>query len=224
MHPPLIAALLALAAAGAHAQGADPKINDQFVAPDVATWTQRFEGESREIWNFRTEIVAASGLKPGMVVADVGAGTGMFVVLIARAVSPGGRVIANDISKPFTDAIAKRAQAERLSNVSTVVGTDTDTGLAPASVDLVFTSDVYHHFTKVPQVLASIRAALRPGGRFIVVDFERIPGVTPPRMLEHVRAGKEVVTQEILAAGFRLREEVRSIPLKENYFLVFEKP
>ena len=224
MHRPLLAALLALVAAGAHAQGADPKINDQFVAPDVATWTQRFEGESREIWNVRTEIVAASGLKPGMVVADVGAGTGMFVVLLARAVAPGGRVIANDISKPFTEAIAKRAQAEGLSNVSTVVGTDTDTGLAPASVDLVFTSDVYHHFTKVPQVLASIRTALRPGGRFIVVDFERIPGVTPKRTLDHVRAGKEVVTQEILAAGFRLREEVRSIPLKENYFLVFEKP
>ena len=223
MHRTLLATVFAFAAAGAHAQGADPRINEQFVAPDVATWTQRFEGESREIWNFRGEIVAAAGLKPGMVVADVGAGTGMFAVLLARAVAPGGRVIANDISKPFAEAIAKRAQAEGLSNVSTVVGTDADTGLAPGSVDLVFTSDVYHHFTKVPPILASIRAALRPGGRFIVVDFERIPGVTPQRMLEHVRAGKETVTQEILAAGFRLREEIRSIPLKENYFLVFER-
>jgi predicted methyltransferase len=75
----------------------------------------------------------------------------------------------------------------------------------------------------VAPVLASIRQSLRPGGRFIVIDFERIPGVTPKSRLDHVRAGKETVIEEITASGFRLREEVKTLGLKDNYYLVFER-
>ena len=64
---------------------------------------------------------------------------------------------------------------------------------------------------------------LKPGGRFIVLDFERIPGVSPPSRLDHVRAGKETVIEEVTASGFRLREEVKTLGLKDNYFLVFER-
>jgi predicted methyltransferase len=72
-------------------------------------------------------------------------------------------------------------------------------------------------------VLSSIRKALKTGGRFIVIDFQRVPGVSPPRTLEHVRAGKPAVIAEIEANGFRLRDEVSSIELKQNYYLIFEK-
>jgi ubiquinone/menaquinone biosynthesis C-methylase UbiE len=203
--------------------GANPAINKSFQNPDFDEWTQRLEGESREIYRRRAEIVDASGAAPGMAVADVGAGTGLFTVLLARKVAPGGRVVAVDISQNFLGAIAKRATEEGLSNVSTQLGTQTDTRLPEASVDLVFTSDTYHHFEQVTPVLSSIRRALKPGGRFIVIDFDRTPGVASQRTLEHVRAGKETVIEEVRAAGFRLVREIGSLGLKQNYYLVFER-
>ena len=210
-----------------HAQpvpaGADPRINERFYDPNIGEWSTRFEGESREIYARRGDIVAASGAAPGMIVADVGAGSGFMAMLFARQVGPQGRVIAAEISKPFAAAIAERAKREGVSNLTTVIATQTDTGLAPNSVDIVFTSDVYHHIEQVAATLASIRRALRPGGRFIVVDFERIPGVSSQSTLDHVRAGKETVIEEVLAAGFRLHEEVKSLGLKTNYYLIFER-
>lgn len=203
--------------------GADPKINERFYDTKAVEWLPRFEGESREIYARRHDMVTATGVKPGMTVADVGAGTGFMAMLFAKEVGPSGRVIASDISKPFAAAIAQRAKNEGVQNLTTVIGTQTETGLPPDSADIVFTSDVYHHFEQVAATLASIKRALKPGGRFIVVDFERIPGVTPQNTLDHVRAGKETVIEEVLAAGFRLREEVKSLGLKTNYYLIFER-
>lgn len=210
-----------------HAQpattGADPRINERFYDPNVGEWTTRFEGESREIYARRNEIVTATGVKAGMTVADVGAGSGFMAMLFAKHVGAGGRVIAAEISKPFAAAIAQRAKNEGVRNLITVVGTQTETGLAADSVDIVFTSDVYHHFEQVAATLASIRRALKAGGRFIVVDFQRIPGVSSQNTLDHVRAGKETVIEEVVAAGFRLREEITSLDLKTNYYLIFER-
>ena len=207
----------------AQSPGADPKINERFYNPAPREWLPRFEGESREIYARRHDIVAATGVKAGMTVADVGAGSGFMAMLFARQVGPSGRVIAAEVSKVFAAAIAERAQHEGYTNLSTVLGTQTETGLPADSVDIVITTDVYHHFEQVVPVLSSIRRALRPGGRFIVVDFERIPGVTPQNTLDHVRAGKETVIEEVLAAGFKLREEVKSLGLKTNYYLIFDR-
>ena len=216
--------LVSFGALAALSPGADPSINKNFREdPDVSVWTGRLEGESREIYRKRAEIVDASGAKAGMSVADVGAGTGLFTMLFAKRVAPGGKVVAVDISQSFLESIAKRAAHEGLKNVSTHPGTQNDTQLPPASVDLVFTSDTYHHFEQVEPILASIRRALKPGGRFIVLDFERIPGVTSPRTLEHVRLAKEDVIREVESGGFRLVQEVTSVGLKQNYYLVFEK-
>jgi predicted methyltransferase len=203
--------------------GADPGINQRFYDADANDWAARFEGESREIFARRNDIVAAARVKPGMTVADVGAGTGFMALLCAKQVGAAGRVIAVEISRPFAAAIAERAKREGVNNLSTVIGTQTDTGLPANSMDLVFTSDVYHHFEQVAPTLASIRRALKPGGRFIVIDFERIPGVSPDSTLKHVRAGKPTVIEEVVAAGFRLREEVTSLGLKTNYYLIFER-
>jgi len=203
--------------------GAAPSINKAFPGADFDVWTGRLEGESREIYRKRADIADASGVKAGMSVADVGAGTGLFTMIFARKVGPAGRVTAVDISPTFLDAIAKRASRESIGNVTTTLGTQTDTRLPEGSIDLVFTSDTYHHFEQVTPVLASIRRALKPGGRFIVIDFERIPGVTAQRSLDHVRAGKATVIDEVQAAGFRLLQEVTNLGLKQNYYLVFEK-
>ena len=144
----LLAALAALWPALAAAQhGAKPEINSPFlVNPDVARWKKGFENEDREVYRKRNEILAATGVKAGMAVADVGAGTGLFTMLFARAVSPGGRVYAVDISRAFIEYIGERAKAEGLDNVTAILTKGTDTELPEASVDLVYTCDTYHHF------------------------------------------------------------------------------
>ncbi len=218
-----VACGLAPAYAQPETKGAAPSINERFYEPDIGVWTTRFEGESREIYVRRHEIVAASGVKLGMTVADVGAGTGFMAILFAKQVGSSGKVIAAELSKPFAAAIAQRAKNEGVQNLSTVWSTQIDTGLPADSVDIVFTSDVYHHIEQVAVILKSIRRALRVGGRFIVVDFERIPGVSSQSTLDHVRAGKETVIEEVVAAGFRLREEVKTLNLKTNYYLIFER-
>jgi len=217
-------AALALACGGlALAQNSTKEINAPFlVNPDVLRWQGALENEDREVYAKRNEILAASGVKPGMAVADIGAGTGLFTRLFAQAVKPGGRVYAVDISQPLLDHVAQTAKRAGLDNVATVLDSDTDVKLPAASVDLVFICDTSHHFGKPGEVLASIGKALRPGGRLSVIDFERIPGATPARIMHHMRLGKAEAIREIEAAGFRLAEEKKL--LKENWFAVFTRP
>jgi predicted methyltransferase len=93
--------------------------------------------------------------------------------------------------------------------------------LPPNSVDLVFICDTYHHFEFPFRTMASIHEALRPGGQLIVIDFRRIEGKSREWVLNHVRAGQEVVTKEIVSSGFKKVGEEKL--LKENYLLRFEK-
>jgi len=201
-----------------------PGINDNFTNPslDVDAFVKRFETESREVFARRAQIARAVGLQPGMAVADVGAGTGLFVDFFARDVGCDGAVFAVEISPRFVDHLRARAEQRRLSQVEVVLCTDRDVALQENSVDVVFTCDTYHHFEFPESTLASIHRALRPGGAFVVVDFERIEGVSRDWVLGHVRCGKAKVIEEVTAAGFVLHEE-RQVGLKENYFISFRK-
>lgn len=217
----LIVLLVALSGPTFARDGADPAINRPYLDPDFAQWVERFESPGREVYDRRDAILAASGIKPGMTVADIGAGTGLFTLLFARAVGPQGQVVAVDISRPFVENIQRRARSAGLTNVTTRVNSQTDTGLAPASVDLAFVCDTYHHFEQPRAMLASIQRALRVGGSLVVVDFQRIEGRSSAWVLGHVRAGKQQVMREIEAAGFRLAADEPL--LKENFYLRFTK-
>jgi ubiquinone/menaquinone biosynthesis C-methylase UbiE len=219
---PLALALVLLAAPLAAQEGAKPEINRPYVVDtDVARWNKSFENERREVYIKRTEIVAAAGAKPGMTVADIGAGTGLFTLLFADAVKPGGSVVAVDISPAFVEYIQETAKKRRMRNVTAIVGNGTEVGLPDESVDLVYLSDVYHHFEQPAETLASIRKALKPGGRMVVIDYERIPGVTPRARIDHVRLDKAAAIREIGAAGFKLLEDKKL--MRENYFVVFSR-
>ena len=195
-------------------------LNERYKDPElqVEVWADRFESEGREVFDFREEIVASIGLEPGQAVADVGAGTGLYEPLFAAAVGTGGTVYAVDIVPRFIDYIATKAAEQNLTQITTILGDDRSTGLAEGSVDVVFVCDTYHHFEDHEAMLASIHQALRPGGRFVVVDYERIE----PR-IEHIRADKAQFTAEIEANGFRLTEEVEIEGMQENYVLHFER-
>jgi predicted methyltransferase len=219
----LLAAWLVLAVpVAAQQQSVAPGINERFEqGKDYGEFVHQFEREGREIYDKRLEILGAVGLKPGMAVADIGAGSGLFTQLFSREVGDKGRVYAVDINPVMVENIVRRAREDGRQNVEGKLGSATSVPVSPGSLDVAFTSDVYHHF-EFPQVmLQSIRAALKPGGTFVVVDFERIPGVSGERVLSHVRAGKETVIQEIEREGFRMVDEKKI--MKANYFLRFQK-
>jgi len=203
----------------------NPGINENYLAPDVdiAEWEGRFEVESREIFAQREAIVAALGIEPGMDVADIGAGTGVFQTPLAEAVGADGRVYSVDLVPAFVEHLRARAEATGLDQVEVVRCTERSVELEEGSIDLAFACDVYHHFEYPRSSLASIRRALRGDGRLIVVEFERIPGVSREFILDHVRAGKEVFRAEIEAAGFELLRELEIDGLEENYALEFGK-
>jgi ubiquinone/menaquinone biosynthesis C-methylase UbiE len=217
----LAVGLLCGRASVAQSDSIRPGINKSFEEPNVQEYVERFEGESREIAAKRKEIVAACNLKPGMVVADIGAGTGLFTRLFAAEVGSTGRVYAVDISRKFIDYIEKTAKEAGLQNVTGVVCTPISAELPPESIDLAFICDTYHHFEFPQKTISSIHRALRPHGQLILIDFERVEGKTSPRMMEHVRAGKETFVQEIEDLCFKKIGEADL--LKENYFIRFQK-
>ncbi len=143
-----------------------------------------------------------ASVTPGMSVADVGAGTGLFTMMLSDAVGPDGRVFAEEVVDRFTRYIAERAEQERRFNVVSVAGTELGIGLPPGSIDLAFLCDVYHHFDQPQAMLASIRRALRPDGQIFLVDFRREPGRSPSWVFAHVRAPEDEVIAEVEHAGF----------------------
>ena len=189
----------------------------------LAQWKSGLEHDGREVYDHRIQIVDAVGLAPGMTVADIGAGTGLFARLFAQRVGPTGRVYATDVSRWAVFKASILARAENLGNVTALVNGESDTGLAPGSLDVAFLCDVYHHFTKPWSMLNSIYRTLKPGGRLVLVDYERVPGKSPAWILEHVpaRFDKANVLRDFQEAGFRLRDEETF--LSENYLLVFQR-
>ena len=202
-------------------QGASPEINAPYRNPNYEQWRRSFETEGREVYDRRHAIVAAARLRPGMAVADIGAGSGLFTRLFAAEVGNAGRVYAVDIARAFLEGNLRRAREQGHENVIAIESTQQDTRLAAASIDLAFICDAYHHFEQPQAMLASIRRALRAGGTLVVVDFERIPGVSPDWILKHVRAGKDEFRAEIEAGGYRFIEEVKL--MRENYLLRFSR-
>ena len=220
----LIGLLLASASTLAIAQekSVRPGVNDTFREPDPKAFIERFEIESREVFAKRKEILAAIKLKPTDVVADIGAGTGLFTRLFAGNLGPEGRVIAVDIAQKFLDHIEVTCREQGLRNVETLLCKDDSTELPPESVDVAFICDTYHHFEFPQKTMTSLLKALKPGGRVVLIDFRRVEGESSDWTMDHVRAGQEVFEAEVMEAGFRKADEIKDL-LKENYMVVFER-
>jgi predicted methyltransferase len=170
-----------------------------------------YEGFGRDEWQQPDRVIADLSLAPGARVADLGAGGGYFTFRLARAVGPGGHVYAVDIDEQMNAYVAKEAAKQGLANVSTVLATESDARL-PEPVDLVFTSDTYHHLTDRAAYFRRVREReLAPGGRVAVVEFR-------PEATSH-STPRETIESELAAAGFRL---VKSFDyLERQHFLVF---
>jgi ubiquinone/menaquinone biosynthesis C-methylase UbiE len=156
------------------------------------------------------------GIHRGKTVADIGAGGGWFTVRAARRVGPTGRVIAEDINPKAIDFIRQRAANEHLGNVEEVLGTPDDPRLAPDSIDAALMLKVYHEIAHPALVLAHLRAALKPGARFGIIDRN---GNGADHGLD-----EKVLRAEVEANGF---QQVARYDFTradgQDYFLVFVK-
>ena len=172
-----------------------PGINERFKEqPDESI--KQFDFLNRNTVKQQKEILDACGLEPGMDVADIGAGSGVHVRIFAGKVLPAGKVYAVDIIQDFLDHIEATCKEEEIKNVICVLGSATSCNLEPSSVDVVFSCDTYHHFEYPFKMMASIREALCPNGKFVVIDFKD--------KSNHVRADSKTVIEEISKSGFQL--------------------
>ncbi len=213
---------LLVSSSNAQEKSVRPGINKKFENPDLKEIVEIFEGESREIFQKRREIVSACKIKPGVVVADIGACTGLFTRLFAKKVGPKGKVYAVDIAPEMIQYIEKNCKEAGIENVIGVLCDQRSTNLPPNSIDVAFICDTYHHFEFPFRTMSSLHKSVKPGGQVIVIDFHRIKGKSREWIMGLVRAGQDVFTREIQSCGFKQVEE-RNDLLEENYFLRFGK-
>ncbi|WP_437603929.1 class I SAM-dependent methyltransferase [Sorangium sp. So ce590] len=203
------------AAQGHHAgraHGAGPLVHRFERADD---WVAAFEGPERDAWQKPAEVIAAMQIAPGMRVADLGAGTGYFLPHLARAVGPTGAVIGLDIERDMVRYMAERAARERLANVTAREVRPDDPGLEPGSVDRILVVNTWHHIPDRPAYTAKLKAALRPDGAVVVVDFTEAARRGPPK--DH-RITAEAVAAELRAGG--LSPQIVAEELPEQYIVV----
>lgn len=161
-------------------------------------------------------VIEALGLRSGMRVADLGAGTGVFTVPIAKAVGDDGKVYAIDVDSGLLAIVASKAQTEGFANVETIVAGATDPRL-PEPVDLLFICDTMHHLPNQGSYVRQFAKLLRPGGRVVVIDFAE--GHWPEGHEEFAITPAQV-DGWMQAAGFR-RTSSHAF-LETNFFHVYE--
>src|SRR5438105_2804045 len=118
-------------------------------------------------------MLAALEIKPGSVVADIGAGVGYHTWRLAEIVGPSGKVIAEDIQEGMIGLLKKNISDRKLKNVDIILGTPTDPKLPNNAIDVVLLVDVYHEFSDAITMMSRIRSSLKPGGRVVLVEFRK---------------------------------------------------
>jgi ubiquinone/menaquinone biosynthesis C-methylase UbiE len=163
-----------------------------------------YEGVSRDEWQQPDKVITALEIHPGDVVVDLGSGGGYFTFRLADAVGAAGKIYAVDIDRDMVDLVAKRVRDEGRSNINAVLAKPDDPSLPKAGVDLVFTSNTYHHIDQRIGYFANLRKYLRLGARVAIIDFDRrawLEGLlrhyTPP----------EFIRREMEQAGYRLQHD-----------------
>jgi len=179
-----------------------------------APWLDRPERESEEA---PSKAIATLDLEPGLVVADIGAGSGYYSVRLARAVGERGRVYATDIQPEMLALIKKKVDAEELSNVELVLGTETDPRLPAGAVDLVLMVDVYHELAAPQTMLRALKRALKPAGRLVLIEFRKESSWVPIRE-EHKMSVREA-RLELEAEGYTFDRVIDVLPWQ--HILVF---
>lgn len=176
-----------------------------------------YQGVNRDGWQQPEKVIASLDIKPGAIIADLGSGGGYFTFRLARAVGPAGKVYAVDVDPDMVDLIAKAARDNATSNVEPILAQPDDPMLPKAGVDLVFTSNTYHHIGDRVAYFKKLRQALRPAGRIAIIDFDRRGWLQG--LFSHYTPG-EFIKREMAQAGYALEREFDF--LDRQSFLVFK--
>jgi ubiquinone/menaquinone biosynthesis C-methylase UbiE len=188
---------------------------------DAEYWNSGLEWHEKDIVVHKQDIFRALPLKPGDIVADVGAGTGQFEKGLSEIVGANGKVYAIDIASAFIPYMKDRFVKENLTNVEVILGKAEKTTLPANSVNMVFVVDTYHHFDNAKDILRDFKKILRAEGHLVIVDFKTGPQARP-WVNEHVGISREEIIKEVTAGGFEfLREE--KIPFIESFQLTFKR-
>lgn len=180
-----------------------------------AAWLERDEREERT-----DLLLAALALEPGLVVADIGAGTGYLSRRIARAVGPTGKVLAVDVQPQMVRLLERLAAAEGGSNIVASLGAEDDVRLPAASVDLALMVDVYHELAQPYEVLRSVVHAVKPGGRVVFVEYRAEDPRVPIKRLHKMSEAQ--VQREAAAAGLVWERTDPRLPWQ--HLVVFRRP
>lgn len=181
-----------------------------------AEWLERSE---RELEEEPDTALDALGPLAGLTVADLGAGSGYFTVRLAARTGAKGRVYATDLQPEMLKMLASRLARENVRNVTLVQGAVDDPKLPPSTIDLVLMVDVYHEFSEPQKMLRGIRAALKPGGRLVLLEYRKEDPDVPIRF-EHKMSVAEA-KMELEAEGFTLTKVDPRLP--RQHILVFSK-
>jgi len=179
-----------------------------------ADWLERPERDWEENPDRAIDLL---GLKKGMIVGDVGAGTGYFSVRMARKVGPQGKVLASDLQPQMLARLKRNLDREKIRNVEPVQATESDPNLPAGAVDLIVMVDVYHEFSQPQEMLRKIKSALKPDGRLVLLEYRKEDPSVPIRP-EHKMSVAEAKL-EVEAEGFKLAEVIDKLP--RQHVLVF---
>jgi ubiquinone/menaquinone biosynthesis C-methylase UbiE len=182
-------------------------------------WLKTLDSPAR-IQNLKIdETIARLGLKPGMIVADIGAGSGIFEGPLARAVGTGGTIYAVDVDQGLLDAINKKAAEARVTNVKTVLGRFTDPALPARDVDVAFINDVLHHIEDRSAYLKNLARYVKPAGRIALIDFH--PEQGGHRNQPELQVSKNKAATLMAEAGFKPVEEIALFT--DKYFVLYAR-
>jgi ubiquinone/menaquinone biosynthesis C-methylase UbiE len=191
----------------------------QLASRPAEEWVKTLDGTTRVASLKLDEVVAAMQLQPGQTVADIGAGSGLLSVPVAKAVGPRGRVFAVEIDSGFFSAIKKRADEHGVTNIQPVLGSFTDPKLPVTNVDLAFFHDVLHHVEKRDEYLKTLARYLAPTGRILVVDFEA--GKGPHTQQPELQVSREQLSTWMAASGLTQVADAKLFP--DKYVLTFAR-
>ncbi len=189
----------------------------QVMGHRAAGWLERPEREKEEA---PTKLLKALDIKPGQVVADIGAGSGYHAFRMAPLVGDKGKILAVDIQQEMLDLMDAKAKEAKAKNVETILGTETDPKLPKGGVDLIILVDVYHEFSHPYEMAAKMVAALKPEGRIAFVEF-RLEDPEVPIKLVHKMTERQVILEMAEFADVEHEKTIKTLPWQ--HIVLFKK-
>ena len=195
----------------------------QLGSRETKEWIDRLENPDRIKGLKVEEIVSRLGLKPGIVVADIGAGTGVFSRPLAKSVAPSGKVYSVDVQQGLLDYIAQRARQENISNIQPVLGKFEDPNIPGRDVDMAFFHDVFHHIELRQAYLKALAAYMKPNGRIALIEMDKNDPKTPHKDQPEMLVSRADVDKWMAEVGFYPDKEFNDVFPGTKWFVIYQR-